>query len=90
MAGAVGRKATATHQNGTMTEYAWDGFARIQAIDHQTPSAQTFHDFEYAYDKAHNRRMEQNSFNATWLATLPTAVQTLPGGSKRQGRCLRV
>ena len=81
----VGRKATATHQNGTMTEYAWDGFARIQAIDHQTPTAQTFHNFEYAYDKAHNRRMEQNSFNATWLATLPTAVQTFLGARNGKG-----
>ena len=81
----VGRKATTTHQNGTMTEYAWDGFARIQAIDHQTPSAQTFHNFEYAYDKAHNRRMEQNSFNATWLATLPTAVQTFLGARNGKG-----
>ena len=81
----VGRKATATHQNGTMTEYAWDGFARIQAIDHQTPSAQTFHNFEYAYDRVHNRRMEQNSFNATWLATLPTAVQTFLGARNGKG-----
>ena len=81
----VGRKATTTHQNGTMTEYAWDGFARIRAIDHQTPTAQTFHNFEYAYDKAHNRRMEQNSFNATWLATLPTAVQTFLGARNGKG-----
>jgi hypothetical protein len=29
-------------------------FARIQEIDHQLPTAQTFHKFEYAYDKVHN------------------------------------
>ena len=50
----VGRLATTSNQNGTSTAFTWDGFARIQEIDHQLPTAQTFHKFEYAYDKVHN------------------------------------
>ncbi len=72
----AGRLATTSNQNGTSTEYAWDGFARIQDIDHKLGSGQTLHKFTYAYDRAHNRRMEQNTFDATWVGTLPQAVQT--------------
>ncbi len=32
-----------------------------------------------------NRRMEKNSFNATWMATLPAAVQTFLGGRNGKG-----
>ena len=81
----AGRLATTSNQNGTGTDYTWDGFRRIAGIDHTLPSAQTLHKFEYAYDKVHNRRMEKNSFNATWIATLPAAVQTFLGGRNGKG-----
>ena len=68
-----------------MTEYGWDGFARLQEIDHTLASAQTFHKFEYAYDKVHDRRMEKNTFDATWIATLPAAVQTFLSGRNAKG-----
>ena len=86
----VGRLATTSNQNGTSTAYTWDGFARIQEIDHQLPTAQTFHKFEYAYDKVHNRRMEKNTFDAAWIATLPAQVQTFLERPERQGRRLRL
>ena len=81
----VGRLATTSNQNGTSTAYTWDGFARIQKIDHQLPTAQTFHKFEYAYDKVHNRRMEKNTFDAAWIATLPAQVQTFLNGRNTKG-----
>ena len=81
----VGRLATTSNQNGTSTAYTWDGFARIQEIDHQLPTAQTFHKFEYVYDKVHNRRMEKNTFDAAWIATLPAQVQTFLSGRNGKG-----
>ena len=86
----AGRLATTTNQNGTGTAYTWDGFRRIQEIDHTLPTAQTLHKFEYLYDKVHNRRMEKNSFDATWMGTLPAPGPGLPRGAERQGRRLRL
>jgi len=81
----AGRLATTSNQNGTSTDYTWDGFGRIQEIDHLLATAQTFHKLEYAYDKVHNRRMEKNSFDATWIGTLPAAVQTFLSGRNGKG-----
>ena len=72
-----GRKAGATHQNGTSAEYAYDGFRRLAAIDHLLSGGTTFHQLDYAYDKVHNRQMEQHSFDATWVGGLPTAIQAV-------------
>ena len=80
-----GRRATTSNQNGTGTTYAWDGFRRIAEIDHTLSGGGSLHKFEYAYDKVHNRRMEKNSFDATWMATLPTAAQTFLGGRNGKG-----
>ncbi len=81
----VGRLATTSNQNGTSTDYTWDGFARIQDIDHKLGGGQTFHKFTYAYDKVHKRRMEQNTFDATWVGTLPQAVQTFLSARNTKG-----
>ena len=72
-----GRKAGATHQNGTSAEYAYDGFRRLAAIDHLLSGGTTLHQLDYAYDKVHNRQMEQYSFDATWVGGLPTAIQAV-------------
>ena len=71
------RKATATHQNGTSTEYAYDGFRRLSSIEHLLPTAAAFHQFDYAYDQVHNRRMEKHTFDATWVSSLPTAIKAV-------------
>ncbi len=63
------------NQNGTVTEYTYDGFRRTKTIDHLLAGGGSLHKFDYLYDKAHNRRSEQNTFSTTWIATLPTAVQ---------------
>ncbi len=81
----AGRLATTSNQNGTSTEYSWDGFARIRDIDHKLGGGQTLHKFTYAYDKVHNRRMEQNTFDATWVGTLPQAVQTFLAARNTKG-----
>ncbi len=81
----AGRLATTSNQNGTSTDYTWDGFARIQDIDHKLGTGQTLHKFTYAYDKVHNRRMEQNTFDATWVGTLPQAVQTFLAARNTKG-----
>ena len=80
-----GRMATTSNQNGTGTTYAWDGFRRIASIDHTLAGGGSLHTFEYLYDKVHNRRMEKNTFNATWMATLPAAVQAFLGGRSGKG-----
>ena len=65
-----------TNQNGTSTEYAYDGFARTATIDHVLAGGTgSLHRMDYAYDKVHNRRMEKNTYDATWMATLPANVQ---------------
>ena len=79
------RLAATTNQNGTSTEYAWDGFRRLATIDHQLSGGGSLHKMEYLYDKAHNRRMEKNSFDATWMGGLPSAVQTFLGARDRKG-----
>ena len=38
----AGRLATTSNQNGTSTDYTWDGFGRIQEIDHLLWTVQTF------------------------------------------------
>ena len=81
----IGRMATTTHQNNTTTEYSYDGFARVSTIEHFTASVQTFHKFDYAYDKVHNRRMEQNSFTAAWVNGLPTAIKTFLAARNGKG-----
>ena len=81
----AGRRAAVTRQNGTVTEYTWDGFRRVATIDHQNALAQSIHKLDYAYDEVHNRRMEQHSFDATWRATLPAAVQTWLGARHSKG-----
>ncbi len=71
----AGRLAKTTNQNSTTTDHGYDGFARLSQLDHKNGSAQSFHTFDYLYDKVHNRRMEKNSFNATWIGSLPTGIQ---------------
>ena len=80
-----GRLATTSNQNGTGTDYTWDGFRRISEIDQTLSGGASLHKFEYAYDKVHNRRMEKNSFDATWVATLPQAVQGFLNGRGGKG-----
>ena len=79
------RLATTSNQNGTGTDYVYDGFRNVGSIDHTLVGGGSLHKFEYAYDKVHNRRMEKNTFNATWMATLPAAVQTFLNGRNGKG-----
>ncbi len=44
-----GRMATTANQNGTGTDYTWDGFRRIAAIDQTLSGGGSLHKFEYAY-----------------------------------------
>ncbi len=81
----LGRISQTNNQNGTVTEYTYDGFRRTASIDHTVAGGNTFHKFDYAYDKVHNRRMEKNTFSATWIATLPAAVQTFLNGRNIKG-----
>ncbi|MCA9316687.1 MAG: hypothetical protein KDB73_14475 [Planctomycetes bacterium] len=82
----LGRKASATNENGTVTEYAYDGFRRVTEIDHKLSSAgASFHLLEYAYDDVHNRRMEKHSFDATWISGLPSAVQSFLNARDTKG-----
>ena len=71
----AGRLAKTTNQNATTTDHGYDGFARLSQLDHKNSSSQSFHTFDYLYDKVHNRRMEKNSFNSTWINSLPTGIQ---------------
>ena len=71
----AGRLAKTTNQNAAATDHGYDGFARIAQLDHKNGSSQSFHTFDYPYDRVHNRRMEKNSFNATWINSLPTGIQ---------------
>ena len=71
----AGRLAKTTNQNAATTDHGYDGFARLSQLDHKNGSSQSFHTFDYLYDKVHNRRMEKNSFNATWINSLPTGIQ---------------
>jgi RHS repeat-associated protein len=79
------RLATTSNQNGTGTDYVYDGFRNIASIDHTLSGGGSLHKFEYAYDKVHNRRMEKNTFSTTWITTLPAAVQTFLGGRNGKG-----
>jgi RHS repeat-associated protein len=82
----LGRKAKATNENGTVTEYAYDGFRRLAEIDHRlSSSGGSFHTLEYAYDDVHNRRMERHSFDATWVSGLPSAVQSFLNARDTKG-----
>lgn len=82
----LGRKAKATNENGTVTEYAYDGFRRLAEIDHRlSSSGGSFHTLEYAYDDVHNRRMEKHSFDATWVSGLPSAVQSFLNARDTKG-----
>ena len=80
-----GRMALTTNQNGTKTEYTYDGFARVATIDHLLAGGGSLHKFEYLYDKVHNRRMEKNTFSAAWIATLPAAAQAFLNGRAGKG-----
>ena len=71
----AGRLAKTTNQNATTTDHGYDGFARLSQLDHKSGSSQSFPTFDYLYDRVHNRRMEKNSFNATWINSLPTGIQ---------------
>ena len=81
----AGRLAKTTNQNATTTDHGYDGFARLSQLDHKNGSAQSFHTFDYLYDKVHNRRMEKNSFNSTWINSLPTGIQPFLNGRNGKG-----
>jgi RHS repeat-associated protein len=86
----LGRLQRTTNQDGAKTDFGYDGFARVASIDHLLPgSAGSLHKLEYLYDKVHNRRMEKNSFNATWVGTLPSAVQSVLNARAGKGDVYR-
>ncbi len=79
------RLAKTTNQNSTTTDHGYDGFARLSQLDHKNGSSQSFHMFDYLYDKVHNRRMEKNSFNSTWINALPSGIQPFLNGRNGKG-----
>ncbi len=82
----VNRLQTTSNQNGTSTDYTYDGFQRVSIINHILAGGTgSLHRFDYLYDKVHNRRMEKNSYDATWIATLPANVQTFLNGRNAKG-----
>ncbi|MCC7139441.1 MAG: hypothetical protein IT460_13540 [Planctomycetes bacterium] len=86
----VGRLQKTSNQNGTATEYAYDGFARVATVDHLLAGGTgSLHRLDYLYDKVHTRRMEKNAYDAAWVSTLPAAAQTMLGARNGKGDVYR-
>ena len=86
----VGRLQKTSNQNGTATEYAYDGFARVATVDHLLAGGTgSLHRLDYLYDKVHNRRMEKNAYDAAWVSTLPAAAQAMLGARNGKGDVYR-
>jgi RHS repeat-associated protein len=53
-----------TFQNGTTTEFGYDGFGRITDLDHKTSTPTTFAGYDMAYDKMNNVLYEEWSHDS--------------------------